>query len=123
MTDADRVIPRDLTEAEEADLRKQLTSQLNITTLIQDEEDAETLLEYAFDMIKGGDTIGQVVEEVRYDVCLIVTQHTYVDVCAESKRLISYTNVFVMFFFINNRLYSWNCQYAAKRREKKLAKS
>lgn len=62
--DADRVIPRDLTEAEESDLRKQLTSQLNITTLIQDEDDAETLLEYAFDMIKGGDTIGQVVEEV-----------------------------------------------------------
>lgn len=62
--DAHRTIPRDLTEAEEADLRQQLTSQLNITTLIQDEEDAETLLEYAFDMIKGGDTIGQVVEEV-----------------------------------------------------------
>ncbi len=62
--DASRVIARDLTEAEEADLREQLTSQLNITTLIQDEEDAETLLEYAFDMIKGGDTIGQVVEEV-----------------------------------------------------------
>ena len=62
--DADRIIPRDLTEAEETDLRKLLTSQLNITTLIQDEEDAETLLEYAFDMIKGGDTIGQVVAEV-----------------------------------------------------------
>jgi hypothetical protein len=63
--DADLTIPRDLTEVEETDLRKLLTLQLNITTLIQDEEDAETLLEYAFDMIKGGDTIGQVVEEVR----------------------------------------------------------
>jgi len=63
--DADLTIPRDLTEVEETDLRKLLTLQLNITTLIQDEEDAETLLEYAFDMVKGGDTIGQVVEEVR----------------------------------------------------------
>jgi len=62
--DADLTISRDLTEKEEADLRKGLTSQLNVTTLIQDEEDAEMLLEYAFDMIKGGDNIGQVVEEV-----------------------------------------------------------
>ena len=62
--DAELTISRDLTEKEEADLRKCLTSQLNITTLIQDEEDAEMLLEYAFDMIKGGDNIGQVVEEV-----------------------------------------------------------
>ena len=62
--DAELTVPRDLTEKEEADLRKGLTSKLNITTLIQDEEDAEMLLEYAFDMIKGGDTIGQVVEEV-----------------------------------------------------------
>ena len=63
--DADLTIPRDLTEKEETALRKLLTLQLKITTLIQDEEDAETLLEYAFDMIKGGDNIGQVVEEVR----------------------------------------------------------
>ena len=62
--DASLTIPRDLAEQEEADLRKLLTLQLNVTTLIQDEEDAETLLEYAFDMIKGGDSIGQVVEEV-----------------------------------------------------------
>ena len=67
--DADLTIPRDLTEKEETALRKLLTLQLNITTLIQDEEDAETLLEYAFDMIKGGDTIGQVVEEVRWTNC------------------------------------------------------
>ena len=63
--DAELTVPRDLTAKEEADLRKCLTSQLNITTLIQDEEDAETLLEYAFDMIKGGENIGQIVEEVR----------------------------------------------------------
>ena len=63
--DADLTIPRDLTEKEETALRKLLTLQLKITTLIQDEEDAGTLLEYAFDMIKGGDNIGQVVEEVR----------------------------------------------------------
>ena len=62
--DAELTISRDLTQKEEADLRKGLASQLNITTLIQDEEDAEMLLEYAFDMIKGGDNIGQVVEEV-----------------------------------------------------------
>ena len=62
--DPELTISRDLTEKEEADLRKGLTSQLNITTLIQDEEDAEMLLEYAFDMIRGGDNIGQVVEEV-----------------------------------------------------------
>ena len=67
--DAELTVPRDLTAKEEADLRKCLTSQLNITTLIQDEEDAETLLEYAFDMIKGGDNIGQVVEEVRRLMC------------------------------------------------------
>ena len=65
--DADLTIPRDLTEKEETALRKLLTLQLKITTLIQDEEDAETLLEYAFDMIKGGDNIGQVVEEVRWN--------------------------------------------------------
>ncbi len=62
--DADLTIPRDLTEKEETDLRKLLTSQLHITTLLQDEEDAEVLLDYAFDMIKDGDNIGQVVEEV-----------------------------------------------------------
>jgi hypothetical protein len=63
--DADLTIPRDLTEKEETALRKLLTLQLKITTLIQDEEDAETLLEYAFDMIQDRDNIGQVVEEVR----------------------------------------------------------
>ena len=63
--DSDLKIPRDLTEKEVSDLRKCLTSELNITTLIQDEEDAETLLEYAFDMIQGGETVGHVVEEVR----------------------------------------------------------
>jgi hypothetical protein len=63
--DSDLKIPRDLTEKEASDLRKCLTSELNITTLIQDEEDAETLLEYAFDMIHGGETVGHVVEEVR----------------------------------------------------------
>ena len=65
LVDADRTIPRELTEAEETELRDLLKLELKITTLIQDEEDAETLLEYAFDMIKGGDSIGQVVEEVR----------------------------------------------------------
>jgi hypothetical protein len=62
--EADLILPRDLTEKEESDLRKLLTSQLNITTLIQDKEDADVLLEYAFDMIKDGDNIGQVVHEV-----------------------------------------------------------
>ena len=70
--DADLSIPRDLTEKEEKDLRKCLTLQLNITTLIQDEEDAEDLLEYAFDMIKGGDNIGQVVEEVSCSLLIIL---------------------------------------------------
>ena len=65
--DADLTIPRDLTEKEETALRKLLTLQLKITTLIQDEEDAETLLEYAFDMIQDRDNIGQVVEEVRWN--------------------------------------------------------
>jgi len=62
--DADLALPRELTEKEETALRKLLNSQLNITKLIQDEEDADVLLDYAFDMIKGGDNIGQVVEEV-----------------------------------------------------------
>jgi hypothetical protein len=62
--DADLTLPRELTEKEETALRKLLNSQLHITKLIQDEEDAEVLLDYAFDMIKGGDNIGQVVEEV-----------------------------------------------------------
>ncbi|KAL7444654.1 hypothetical protein ACHAXM_009575, partial [Skeletonema potamos] len=62
--DADLTLPRELTEKEETALRKLLNSQLHITKLIQDEEDAEVLLDYAFDMIKGGDNIGQVVEEI-----------------------------------------------------------
>ncbi len=62
--DADLTLPRELTEKEETALRKLLNSQLHITKLIQDEEDADVLLDYAFDMIKGGDKIGQVVEEV-----------------------------------------------------------
>ena len=70
--DADLSIPRDLTEKEEVDLRKCLTLQLNITTLLQDEQDAEDLLEYAFDMIKGGDNIGQVVEEVSCSLLIIL---------------------------------------------------
>ncbi len=62
--DANLALPRELTEKEETDLRKLLNLQLRITTLLADEEDAEVLLDYAFDMIKGGDNIGQVVEEV-----------------------------------------------------------
>jgi hypothetical protein len=62
--DANLALPRELTEKEETDLRKLLNLQLHITTLLADEEDAEVLLDYAFDMIKGGDNIGQVVEEV-----------------------------------------------------------
>jgi len=65
--DADLTLPRELTEKEETALRKLLNSQLNITKLIQDEEDADVLLDYAFDMIKGGDKIGQVVEEVSWN--------------------------------------------------------
>ena len=58
--------PRDLTDDEMANLRQVLQSQLVISSDDHaHEEDAETLLHYAMDMVEGGDNVGHIIEEVR----------------------------------------------------------
>jgi len=57
--------PRDLTIQESSRLRELLKEQLDINAFKdQDHEDAEVLLDYAFDMIESGDSVGKVTEEV-----------------------------------------------------------
>ena len=57
--------PRTLTATESSTLRSLLNSKLLSSTSNDDHiEDAENILDYAIDMIEGGDNIGNVVEEV-----------------------------------------------------------
>lgn len=59
------VPPRDLTDEEASSLRELLRSKLiTINSSVDDEEDAEALLDYANDMIEDGESVGNVVEEV-----------------------------------------------------------
>ena len=63
--------PRTLTATESSTLRSLLNSKLLSSTSNDDHiEDAENILDYAIDMIEGGDNIGQVVEEVSFVVSL-----------------------------------------------------
>jgi len=59
--------PRDLTEDETCMVRKLMKSELiGIHSSVQDEEDAEDLIEYAVDMIESGETVGHVVHELKF---------------------------------------------------------
>lgn len=63
--------PRTLTATESSTLRSLLNSKLLSSTSNDDHiEDAENILDYAIDMIEGGDNIGNVVEEVSIVVSL-----------------------------------------------------
>ena len=65
MLDKSLCSPRDLSESESTQLRELLREQLDINPFKdQDHEDAEVLLDYAFDMIESGDSVGKVTEEV-----------------------------------------------------------
>ena len=65
--DAKLAAPRDLSTDETAELRTLLKHQLSINS-DDDEEDADNLLDYAVDMIKSGENVGHVAEEVSF-VC------------------------------------------------------
>ncbi|KAL7550324.1 hypothetical protein ACHAWF_013574 [Thalassiosira exigua] len=58
--------PRDLTESELLELRGLLKAQLNLSGGDDDEDDAENLLDYAGDMIEGGECVGRVCEELKF---------------------------------------------------------
>lgn len=66
--------PRALTSDEVSSLRSLLESTLKITSET-DKEDAENLLDYAFDMIETEEAVGHIADEVRflslwvYDMC------------------------------------------------------
>ena len=62
MLDKSLCSPRDLTECESTQLRELLKEQLDINPF--KDQDAEVLLDYAFDMIESGDSVGKVTEEV-----------------------------------------------------------
>jgi len=68
--DSSLVPPRQLTATELSSLRKLLRSKLNINDHA-DEEDATNLLDYAFDMIDGGENVGHIAEEV--SICGLAT--------------------------------------------------
>jgi dTDP-D-glucose 4,6-dehydratase len=68
--------PRALTSDEVSSLRSLLESTLKINSET-DKEDAENLLDYAFDMIETEEAVGHIAEEVRffslwiYCICVI----------------------------------------------------
>ena len=68
--------PRALTSDEVSSLRSLLESTLKINSET-DKEDAENLLDYAFDMIETEEAVGHIAEEVRfslfwiYSICVI----------------------------------------------------
>eukprot|EP00581_Thalassiosira_minuscula_P016450 CAMPEP_0183715810 /NCGR_PEP_ID=MMETSP0737-20130205/9908_1 /TAXON_ID=385413 /ORGANISM="Thalassiosira miniscula, Strain CCMP1093" /LENGTH=589 /DNA_ID=CAMNT_0025944967 /DNA_START=61 /DNA_END=1826 /DNA_ORIENTATION=- len=57
--------PRHLSEEETMSLRKVLKAQLSISSE-DDEVDADDLLDYAMDMIEGGETVGHVAHELQF---------------------------------------------------------
>ncbi len=59
--------PRALTSDEVSSLRSLLESTLKITSET-DKEDAENLLDYAFDMIETEEAVGHIAEEVRFSL-------------------------------------------------------
>ena len=65
MMDATLTSPRALTPPELSQLRTILKSCLKLIDNEEEEEDAESLLEYAFDMIDSVETVGHIAEEVR----------------------------------------------------------
>ena len=60
----DIVAPHKLTEDEASELRRLMKGELNIVDEEED-DDADTFLEYALDLIDRGETAKQVMEEVR----------------------------------------------------------
>ena len=60
--------PRALTSDEVSSLRSLLESTLKINSE-SDKEDAENLLDYAFDMIETEEAVGHIAEEVRLSLC------------------------------------------------------
>ena len=60
--------PRALTSDEVSSLRSLLESTLKINSET-DKEDAENLLDYAFDMIETEEAVGHIAEEVRSSLC------------------------------------------------------
>lgn len=98
------VAPCKLNEEESSNLKTMLTTKLTITDESH-EEDAAALLDYALDLIDGGDNVASVVEEVS-SVCFLLILYFVALLININSWSVTFTLTFVELSFFRWR---WKC--------------